>query len=131
MDWKLIQKELFNKKIKNIMSLTDYKQEELMQILHNLSNNTETENNVLTESEVYPSDVSILFKKDWNKLANVHKIIKLKEFSEKISKNKHSKMENETKLINLLKERKLNSKSINYDKKNGVIVGIKNLSKLL
>ena len=133
-DWESIKTELFIKKIKNLITLTDYKNIEMNMILDSFINNEEmtSENNSIsnsiTQSEILSADISYLFKKPWNKLPLVHKIIKLKEFSKKISNTNSTQIKIEKELINLLKTKKLKSGDINYDSNNGRIIGIKNLN---
>lgn len=133
MSWEEVKDNLFEQKVQNLISLTDYRNDELIELLKNKSE-VHSEINALTtltESEILPSDISELFKKDWSKLPNVHKIIKLKEFSEKISGNQHKKLDLENKLITILKDKSLKNSDVNYDSKNGYIKGINNMNKLV
>lgn len=86
---------------------------------------TESISNTDTEKEMIYSD-DFIYKKQWNKLNTVHKIIKVREFVNKlsISDTKQSKLLKDQ-LINLVKIKKLTKKtSVNYDSVNGRIVSI-------
>ena len=78
-----------------------------------------------SETEVKYSD-EYIYKKPWNKLNSIHKIIKVKEFvnnlhSDDIEMKKNLKI----KLVNMIKERKITKKTdINYDMVNGNIISI-------
>lgn len=133
MSWNEIKINMEIKRIKNILSLTDYKNNELGIFLNNLTDNqiSETVNSeTFSQSEIFPQDVSSLFKKPWNKLPIVHQIIKIKEFCEKISNNKNKKITMEKELINKLKNKKLHHSQINYDENYGRIISINNLKQL-
>jgi hypothetical protein len=78
-----------------------------------------------SETEVKYSD-EYIYKKPWNKLNSIHKIIKVKEFvnnlhSDDIEMKKNLKII----LVNMIKERKITKKTdINYDMVNGNIISI-------
>jgi 2-polyprenyl-3-methyl-5-hydroxy-6-metoxy-1,4-benzoquinol methylase len=78
-----------------------------------------------SETDVKYSD-EYIYKKPWNKLNSIHKIIKVKEFvnnlhSDDIEMKKNLKI----KLVNMIKERKITKKTdINYDMVNGNIISI-------
>jgi hypothetical protein len=98
--------------------------QELEMIITNSSDTntlTETENLVYTEDYIY--------KKEWNKLHNTHKIIKLREFVNKLNISNNSQKDNLKKdLIKLVKEKKLTKKeAVNYNSKKGLISSIPNL----
>ena len=81
--------------------------------------------NVESDMDIKYSD-EYIYKKPWNKLNNIHKIIKVKEFvnnllSDDIEMKKNLKI----KLVNMIKERKITKKTdINYDVTNGIILSI-------
>ena len=90
-------------------------------------NYTITEINSTSETETFTEDY--IFKKDWNKLHNTLKIIKLKEFVNKLNitnleeKNKLKKI-----LTDLVKKKKLTKKdTVNYNIEKGLISSIPNL----
>jgi hypothetical protein len=135
MNWNKIQDDFKIKHIQNILSLTDYRSEELNIILDKLTftDNTPTETNnteTFSNSEIIPKDVSSLFKKPWNKLPTVHQIIKIKEFCNKICSTKNSQISMEKKLITSLKNRQLKNDSVKYDETNGRIISINNLTQI-
>ena len=105
----------------------------LKNYLDKINNKTDNSTDNLTEtfsqSEIYPSDISFLFKKPWNKLPVVHQIIKIKEFCKKICNSKAKQLNMEKNLIDKLKKKILKNQ-IKYDEKNGKIIAINNLNKL-
>ena len=137
MSWNKIQDDFKIKHIQNILSLTDYRSEELNILLdkltftedNTLDNNTDN-TETFTNSEIIPKDVSSLFKKPWNKLPTVHQIIKIKEFCNKICSCKNSQINMEKKLISSLKNRQLKNDIVKYDEENGRIISINNLTKI-
>lgn len=69
-----------------------------------------------------------LYKKSWSKLNIIHKIIKIKEFVNRLDIiSQIEKTELINLLIDLLKSNKLSKKDIYYDEINGVILSIPNL----
>lgn len=134
MNWENIKNELQIKQIKYLLSISDYKSEKLQLYLNNilkqLENHTENDTETFTNSEIIPSDISSLFKKEWNKLPTVHQIIKIKEYCKKISTNNTKCLSLEKKLIDQIKNKKLQSNQINYDKNNGYIISISNINKI-
>jgi len=94
----------------------------------NLPDTKETSNedtNTNTESEIKYSD-EYIYKKPWNKLNSVHKIIKIKEFINNLESDDID-MKNKLKLtfIDMVKEKKLSKKNdINYDSNIGNIISI-------
>ena len=89
-----------------------------IETLLNLTNESETENTKYSDEYIY--------RKPWNKLNNIHKIIKIKEFINNIKSDDMDMKQNlKTKLINMIKERKITKKTdINYDMVNGNILSI-------
>ena len=81
--------------------------------------------NTDTEKDIIYSD-DYIYKKTWNKLNNVHKIIKIREFVNKLLiNNLENKKKLKDDLITLVKTKKLTKKnSVNYDSINGRIVSI-------
>ena len=78
-----------------------------------------------TETDRTFSD-DYVYKKSWNKLNNVHKIIKIREFVNKLLiDNEKDKNKLKKKLITLVKNKSITKKkSVNYDSVNGRIVSI-------
>lgn len=95
--------------------------------LKNIDNNI-TETNSLTETDTYTEDY--IYKKEWNKLHSTHKIIKLREFVNRLNINNDTEKKNLKKdLINLVKNKKLTKKnSVNYNSEKGLISSIPNLN---
>jgi hypothetical protein len=108
----------------------------LQEKMAKLSNNIST----VTESEPVQSVQSVqhnnttdnhmeLYKKPWNKLNQVHKILKIKEFINSLTNidvNEKDKLKD--KLIELIKNKVLSKKEkINYDENNGKIISLLNL----
>lgn len=79
-----------------------------------------SDNNEIKYSEDY------LYKKQWSKLTNIHKIIKIKEFVNKLLINEEKdKDELKKTLIDMVKNKQLSKKEIvNYDSINGRIIAI-------
>ena len=94
-----------------------------------VKNNIKLINNIeplLTiESDIIYSD-EYIYKKPWNKLNNIHKIIKLKEFINTLHFDDiEMKKTLQIKLINMIKDKTLTKKAdINYDIVNGSIIAI-------
>lgn len=99
----------------------------LENLLDKLNNNmTETETNTIvnTDTEIKSED-DYIYKKEWNKLNNIHKIIKLKEYVNKLPISNSEKDELKTKLVSLVKSKKITKKtSVIYDIVNCRIINI-------
>ncbi|ADO67238.1 hypothetical protein crov205 [Cafeteria roenbergensis virus] len=124
-----IKKELEIQRINNLISISNYKNNELQIYLSALNKNDETEysnTETFKNSEIIPNDISTLFKKPWNKLHTIHQIIKVKEYCQKINNINKKASEMETILIQKIKTRKL--KLVNYDEENGRILSINDLN---
>ena len=78
-----------------------------------------------TETEIKYSD-EYVYKKPWNKLNSIHKIIKVKEFIDSLNTNDiDMKKKLKKQLVDMIKDKKLNKKTdVNYDINNGNIVAI-------
>ncbi len=89
---------------------------------------TEQHNETNTETETILTD-DYVYKKPWNKLNNIHKIIKIKEFVNDIMIDDiEMKKLLKNQLVNMIKEKKLTKKSdIEYDHINGKIISIPSL----
>lgn len=96
-----------------------------------LSENNLVQTEVLTETEndtevIYSDD--FIFKKKWNKLNNIHKKIKIKQFINKLKIEDSNKKELINSLLLLIDKKHLTKKnSVNYDSLNGRIISIPNL----
>ena len=90
------------------------------------SNITET----LTEDTATSAtniQVESYYSKSWNKLLNVHKSIKLKEYIYNLNISSCKKKELLKQLKKQLKSKTLNNKNVEYDMNKGKIVHIKKL----
>lgn len=150
MDINMIQynlRKLYYENLVSQMKKNKIDTEYLVNIINNM-NTSEIENNIQTElksditiqSEL-KSDIAIqseinirsedeyLYRKPWNKLNNIHKMIKIKEFVNNLHiTNENEKTELKNNLIKMIKEKKLSKKnSVEYDETNGRIVSIPNL----
>ena len=78
-----------------------------------------------TETEIKYSD-EYVYKKPWNKLNSVHKIIKIKEFIDNLNTNDiDMKKKLKAQLVTIIKNKELNKKTdVNYDMRNGNIIAI-------
>ena len=67
-----------------------------------------------------------IYRKAWNKLNSIHKVIKIKEFITNLSSNDiEMKKTLKTKLVDMIKNKKLTKKTdVNYDMVNGNIISI-------
>jgi hypothetical protein len=98
-----------------------------------LDHNTETEtiqNNTKSDDTIsIGNENNDLYKKPWNKLNPIHKVLKIKEFINNltnISDNDKDKLKGE--LIQLVKTKVLYKKEkVNYDENNGKIISLINL----
>ena len=81
-----------------------------------------------TETEVILTD-DYIFKKPWNKLNSIHKVIKVKEFINNINMDDiEMKKLLKNQLVDMIKNKKLTKKSdIEYDHINGKIISIPSL----
>ena len=104
------------------------KLDELQNGINNITE-TETSNKDKIASTLPVNNYDELYKKPWNKLNQIHKILKIKEFINTISNikaNEKDKLKNE--LIELVKNKILSKKEkVDYDENNGKIISIFNL----
>ena len=87
--------------------------------------NKQIYNETNTESEVKYSD-EYIYRKPWNKLNTIHKIIKIKEFVSNLAIDDiEMKKTLRDQLVEMIKTKKLTKKNdINYDIVNGIIQSI-------
>lgn len=100
--------------------------ENLLDKLNDNINDTEI-NTIITNTETeIKSEDDYIYKKEWNKLNNIHKIIKIKEFVNNLPiTNSTIKQNLRNKLVELVKSKQLTKKkSVNYDIINCRIVNI-------
>ena len=88
-----------------------------------LNSSSETENHKQIFADEY------LYKKSWQKLNPIHKILKVKEFINNLKMNSEKdKIKLKDELVELIKEKVLTKKeNVNYDEINGKIISLPNL----
>ena len=92
----------------------------------NIADNVETATENITETDNASVTDDFVYKKPWNKLNSVHKVIKIKEFIntmsiDDIEMKKHLRNQ----LIDMIKKKKLTKKNdVEYDHVNGRILSI-------
>jgi hypothetical protein len=99
-------------------------------ILHDKEKELDNENSVsnenITETDILSENIDYLFLKPWNKLNQIHKIIKIKEFVNNLKTNTIDKDNIKEILINSIKNKK--KLKLSYDDNKGKIISISNLS---
>ena len=116
----------FEKVVKDLKNINNTITESETQLSQTQNDN---KNNSSESKEVIYSD-DYLYKKQWTKLSNVHKIIKIKEFVSKLLiDNKEDKNILKKELIHLVKTRYLTKKDkVKYDSIKGKVIAIPVLS---
>tara|TARA_B110000971_G_C19878526_1_gene439558 strand:- start:147 stop:593 length:447 start_codon:yes stop_codon:yes gene_type:complete len=131
-----IQLNLKIKYLNNIINgcnKSDIDTSNVKKLLQSLSNQelesySVTEKIIETEKVSETQHVDYLYLKPWNKLTLIHKIIKIKEFTNNLDiKDTSEKEELKDKLIELLKSKSIKNK-INYDETKGKVISISQLS---
>ena len=123
---------------KNILNASNKLKIKNINFIQDIIEKLENDENSIEESETKVSDIQndqivysedYVYKKPWTKLASVHKIIKMKEFVNKLLiENFDEKKELIRKLKLLIKNRILTKKDkVNYDKIKGRIISIPDL----
>lgn len=81
---------------------------------------------MLSESETESGTVEdFYYKKPWNKLQEVHKIIKMREFIDMLMCSKEDAYKIKKRLEKMIKDKRLTKKgTVLYDEKNGKVVSI-------
>ena len=80
----------------------------------------------ITETDIVSENIDYLYTKSWNKLNQIHKVIKIKEFINNLEINEHAKEELRELLIEMLKDKKKKNK-INYDEVKCKIINVSSL----
>lgn len=124
--------------LKNSLNLKYYENLKNELIKNNINNDWVLDHiNILQKDSVIVKSPEIkiesnddyLYKKAWNKLNQIHKVLKIKEFVKNLKINTEDEsllLYNE--LVELVKNKTLTKKeSINYDEINGTIISISNL----
>jgi hypothetical protein len=130
--WSKINSQLEMLKLENYLKLTEYQKDILLEKLNSFKqvkkeeSETEKEKNKLTEndSEILNNNLNYLFKKPWEKLANPHKIVKIREYVNSLSYSKTLKLKLEKGLLEKLKNKSLKKEDINYDMEMGKIISL-------
>ena len=89
-------------------------------------NNISSNEPNITESDIISENIDYLYAKSWNKLNQIHKVIKIKEYINNLEINEHSKEELREHLIEIIKDKKKKNK-INYDEVKCKIINITSL----
>jgi hypothetical protein len=96
----------------------------LLNDLNKSIDENETITIINTDTDI-KTEEDYIYKKEWNKLNNIHKIIKIKEYINNLPINNTEKEELKEKMIKLVKTKKLTKKtSVVYDIVNSRIVNI-------
>lgn len=118
-------------KYKNeINSISDDKDvpwvKERLTLLHTVIKHMSTPKKTETEPDIYEEIENQMFKKSWNRLPEVHKIMKVREFLNKNIKKASQRKQYEQKIREAIINKKLNSKKeVEYNSDIGQIVSIK------
>jgi hypothetical protein len=80
----------------------------------------------ITETDIISENIDYLYTKSWNKLNQIHKVIKIKEYINNLEINEHAKEELREQLIDMIKDKKKKNK-INYDEVKCKIINITSL----
>jgi hypothetical protein len=127
MDITTLEYILNNLYIQNLILELKKNKQEYSYLENNITSENETINTttIITETDNNKSEDDYVYKKQWNKLNNIHKIIKLKEYVNNLDINNNEKPLLKNELIKLIKDKTLTKKySVNYDDINCRIVSI-------
>lgn len=86
---------------------------------------TVSQNDYMNTKDAQSEIQKLIYKREWHKLPENHKINRLNEYIDRL--NSKNKTDTYNILLELLKEKKLNNKVVNYDVRNGQINEIKGL----
>ena len=124
--------EMVNDKYKNM--LENISDDELGTYINKLrskeiNNIKPTKEVVKQSSQKQQLDTSIMYKRPWSKLQNIHRYLKIEEFLVSIKEIDDKQREKLIKKITeLLKDKIITKKNeVEYDEKNGCVVSIKRL----
>jgi hypothetical protein len=129
-----LEKTQIDFKIKYYKNLIKYCQDNIIEhkFFENELEKCQSSKNVLTDTEKNNSIENMkfsedyLYKKPWNKLNNIHKIIKIKEFIDKLSISDDDEVNQLKKQVHTLINNKILTKkdSVNYNAIIGSVAGI-------
>ena len=108
---------------------SDFLENKINDLDNNISSISETDTITKVKTDVIYSD-DYLYKKPWTRISEIHKIIKVKEFVNKLQiVDENNKKYIESRIISLIKSKILTKKDkVIYDKVNGKIISIPDLS---
>jgi hypothetical protein len=95
-------------------------------VQNNNDNNVSSIENNITETDIVSENIDYLYTKSWNKLNQIHKVIKIKEYINNLEINEHAKEELREQLIDMIKDKKKKNK-VNYDEVKCKIINISSL----
>lgn len=126
----------FSNELKNISDDHPIRAQHIQTILDELETfddeAVDTENKMEIK-HVYDEITKLMFQKPWNKLPEIHKILKVKEFVNQLiqlndKKSQKKKKKLLEKLVNGIRKRELTKKNtVEYDSKNACIIKINKL----
>jgi|688.fasta_scaffold613739_1 hypothetical protein len=119
-------KNLINVCNKNNINSSFLENKKNILISQNNNDNVLSCENNITETDIVSENIDYLYTKSWNKLNQIHKVIKIKEFINNLDINEHAKEELRELLIEMLKDKKKKNK-INYDEVKCKIINITSL----
>lgn len=127
-----INEKLYYENLLNVTNKIDIENDWIKNLIDEYKNEiniTETENLESSEKKDVAYSEDYLYKKTWNKLSYIHKVIKLKEFVQKLPIKYDQDRNNLIKHLNkLVKLKKLTKKDqVNYDSVNGRVISIPDL----
>lgn len=127
-----INEKLYYENLLNVTNKIDIENDWIKNLIDEYKNEiniTETENLESSEKKDVTYSEDYLYKKTWNKLSYIHKVIKLKEFVQKLPIKYDQDKNNLIKHLNkLVKLKKLTKKDqVNYDSVNGRVISIPDL----
>lgn len=127
-----INEKLYYENLLNVTNKIDIENDWIKNLIDEYKNEiniTETENLESSEKKDVTYSEDYLYKKTWNKLSYIHKVIKLKEFVQKLPIKYDQDRNNLIKHLNkLVKLKKLTKKDqVNYDSVNGRVISIPDL----
>jgi hypothetical protein len=95
-------------------------------IVQNNNDNVSSAEHNITETDIVSENIDYLYTKSWNKLNQIHKVIKIKEFINNLEINEVNKEILKDELIEMSKDKKKKNK-INYDEVKCKIINISSL----
>ena len=95
-------------------------------IVQNNNDNVSSAEHNITETDIVSENIDYLYTKSWNKLNQIHKVIKIKEFINNLEINEINKEILKDELIEMSKDKKKKNK-INYDEVKCKIINISSL----